>query len=400
MVTILASLGSPISNEDVVNIVLEGLPDSYANVYGIIIHWEPFSDLKTVCSMLTTEEIRLKSRAQTKPFDSTSSSPMVLLHYDSTRDLYKSRSSPPFLRLFSSVRIRGTSILDIQEMKCYVMTVLSLAISRHWLVHQLDVKNAFLHEDLFETVYTHQPLGFWVLHILIRQGTDTAYLLLYVYDIVRNASSEVLLHRLNTALHQEDLVRAHMVGCKSSRTLVDTEFELDDGGDPVSNLTLYRSLAGSLQYLTFTRLDISYVVQQVFLYMRDPREPHFSALKRILRYVREAEYHDVANDVAETCWLRNLLREFYTPLSSPTPIYCDNVSAVYLSSNLVQHQRTKHIEIDIHFFRDFVADGQNCLLRMLVKEAVWDGLLQTAYDKEDLGFLILPNKETVLQEVH
>ncbi|GJX77739.1 ribonuclease H-like domain-containing protein [Tanacetum coccineum] len=66
----------------------------------------------------------------------------------------------------------------------------------------------------------------------------------------------------------------------------------------------------------------------------------------------------VANAVAETCWLRNLLRELHTPLSSATLVYCDNVSAVYLSCNSVQHQRTKHIEIDIHFDRDLVATGQ------------------------------------------
>ncbi|GKD14038.1 ribonuclease H-like domain-containing protein, partial [Tanacetum coccineum] len=72
----------------------------------------------------------------------------------------------------------------------------------------------------------------------------------------------------------------------------------------------------------------------------------------------EAEYRSVANAVAETCWLRNLLRELHTPLSSATLVYCDNVSAVYLSCNPVQHQRTKHIEIDIHFVRDLVAAGQ------------------------------------------
>ncbi|GKF39316.1 ribonuclease H-like domain-containing protein, partial [Tanacetum coccineum] len=71
----------------------------------------------------------------------------------------------------------------------------------------------------------------------------------------------------------------------------------------------------------------------------------------------EAEYRGVSNVVAETCWLRNLLRELHTPLSSTTLVYCDNVSAVYLSFNPVQHQRTKHIEIDIHFVRDLVAAG-------------------------------------------
>ncbi|GKF29812.1 ribonuclease H-like domain-containing protein [Tanacetum coccineum] len=65
----------------------------------------------------------------------------------------------------------------------------------------------------------------------------------------------------------------------------------------------------------------------------------------------------VANVVAETVWLRNLLRELHTSLLSVTLVYC-NVSAIYMTTNLVQHQRTKHIEIDIHFFRDMVARGQ------------------------------------------
>ncbi|GKA59194.1 ribonuclease H-like domain-containing protein [Tanacetum coccineum] len=72
----------------------------------------------------------------------------------------------------------------------------------------------------------------------------------------------------------------------------------------------------------------------------------------------EAEYRGVANVVAETAWLRNLLRELHSPLSTATLVYCDNVSAVYMSANPVQHQRTKHIEIDIHFVRDMVTAGQ------------------------------------------
>ncbi|GJZ08306.1 ribonuclease H-like domain-containing protein [Tanacetum coccineum] len=65
--------------------------------------------------------------------------------------------------------------------------------------------------------------------------------------------------------------------------LLTTDSKLSADGDPVSDPTLYRSLAGALPYLTFTQLDLSYAVQQVCLYMHDPREPHFSALKRILR---------------------------------------------------------------------------------------------------------------------
>nr|GEU40861.1 ribonuclease H-like domain-containing protein [Tanacetum cinerariifolium] len=78
----------------------------------------------------------------------------------------------------------------------------------------------------------------------------------------------------------------------------------------------------------------------------------------LLRDPLQAEYHGVANVVAETCWLRNLLQKLHTPLSSTTLVYCDNVSVIYLSYNPVQHQRTKHIKIIIHFVRDLVATGQ------------------------------------------
>ncbi|GKC85676.1 ribonuclease H-like domain-containing protein [Tanacetum coccineum] len=317
-----------------------------------------------------------------------------------------------------------------------IRAVLSLAVSRHWPIHHHDVKNAFLHGDLSKTVYMHQPPGFrdstypdhvcllqrslyglkqapkawfhqfasYITRIgfyssrcdsslfIYRHGMDTAYLLLYVDDIMLTASSQPLLQQIITSLHQEFsmtdlgslnyflgifvtrdfsgmflsqkkyaveiLEMAHMVSCNPSRTPVDTKSKLGLDGDPVSDPTLYRSLAGYLQYLTFTRPDISYAVQQVCLYMHDTWEPHFSALKMILQYVQEAEYRGVVNAIAETCWLRNLLCEFHTPLSSATLVYCDNVSAVYLSCNPVQHQRTKHIEIDIHFVHDLVAVGQ------------------------------------------
>jgi len=379
-----------------------------------------------------------------------------------------------------------------------VRTVLSLALSRRWPIHQLDVKNAFLHGTLSETVYCAQPSGFedsahpdFVCHLnkslhglkqaprawyswfatfllslgfveaktdtslfVYQRGSDLVYLLLYVDDIVLTASSQALLQRIIAALQHEfsmkdlgelhhflgmhvqrcgdglllsqrqymlDILdRAGMADCKPCSTPVDTNPKVAAAdGAPVDDASDFRSLAGALQYLTFTRPDIAYAVQQVCLHMHDPRAPHLAALKRILRYVRgtldlglllrpssstdlvvytdadwagcpdtrkstsgyavflgdnliswsskrqntvsrssaETEYRAVANGVAEATWLRQLLQELHAPLRRATLVYCDNISAVYMSSNPVQHQRTKHIEIDLHFVRERVSVG-------------------------------------------
>ncbi|KAK9099064.1 hypothetical protein Syun_026109 [Stephania yunnanensis] len=219
-----------------------------------------------------------------------------------------------------------------------------------------------------------------------------------------------------------------MSSCKPSATPVNTKPKVSATASTVfDDPTLYRSLAGALQYLTFTRPDISYAVQQVCLHMHDPRIDHMSALKRIIRYVQgtldhglhlypsssstlvsytdadwggcpdtrrstsgycvflgdnlvswsskrqptlsrssaEAEYRGVANVVSESCWLRNLLLELHCPIKKATLVYCDNVSTIYLSGNPVQHQCTKHIEMDIHFVREKVARGQVRVLHVL-----------------------------------
>jgi hypothetical protein len=53
----------------------------------------------------------------------------------------------------------------------------------------------------------------------------------------------------------------------------------------------------------------------------------------------------MANGVAEACWLQQLLVELHSPLSRVTLVYYDNVSAVYLSTNPVQHQRTSMLKL-------------------------------------------------------
>ena len=77
-----------------------------------------------------------------------------------------------------------------------------------------------------------------------------------------------------------------------------------------------------------------------------------------------AEYRAVANAAAECCWLHNLLQELHVKIEKATVIYCDNISAVYLTENLVHHRRTKHVELDVHFVREKVALGQFRVLQV------------------------------------
>nr|GEZ28547.1 ribonuclease H-like domain-containing protein [Tanacetum cinerariifolium] len=169
----------------------------------------------------------------------------------------------------------------------------------------------------------------------------------------------------------EVLERAGMLTCNPCRTPVDTDSKLSADGDPVSDPTLYRNVAGALLYFTFTRLDADWASCPTtrrstsgYCVFLDNNLLSWSSKRQftISRSSTEVEYRGVTNVVAETCWLRNLLRKLHTPLSTATLVYYDNVSVVYLSSNPVQHQRTKHIEIDIHFVRDLVSTG---LIRVL-----------------------------------
>jgi hypothetical protein len=95
----------------------------------------------------------------------------------------------------------------------------------------------------------------------------------------------LLLHQRQYAL--DILERVGMTDCKPCSTPVDTQAKLSATlGDPVADPTAYRSLVGALQYLPFTRPDLTYAVQQICLHMHDPRESHLAALKRLLRYIR------------------------------------------------------------------------------------------------------------------
>jgi hypothetical protein len=72
----------------------------------------------------------------------------------------------------------------------------------------------------------------------------------------------------------------------ASRIPVDIQVKLAaDFEHPVKDASQFRSIVDALQCLTFTRPDIAYAVQQICLHMNNPREPHLTAMKRILRYL-------------------------------------------------------------------------------------------------------------------
>jgi hypothetical protein len=92
--------------------------------------------------------------------------------------------------------------------------------------------------------------------------------------------------------------------------------------------------------------------------------------------------------VAEASWLRQLLAKLHRPLTKSTLVYCDNVSAIYLSTNPVQHQRT-NVEIDLHFVRDRVAISDVRVLHVPITSQFADiftkGLPSSTFSEFDLA---------------
>ena len=77
----------------------------------------------------------------------------------------------------------------------------------------------------------------------------------------------------------------------------------------------------------------------------------------VSRSSSEAEYRAMAQTTCELVWLRNLLGEIGFPQSKPMKMWCDNQAAIYIATNPVFHERTKHIEVDCHFTREKLEDG-------------------------------------------
>ncbi|GJY70681.1 retrovirus-related pol polyprotein from transposon TNT 1-94 [Tanacetum coccineum] len=305
------------------------------------------------------------------------------------------------------------------------------AASKNMTVYQMDVKTAFLNGELKEEVYVHQPEGFvdperphhvyrlkkalYGLKQAPRAWYDTLSKFLLAqgfskgvvdptFDRFSNEMSSkfqmsmmgqisfflglqisqnprgIFINQSKYAneilkkfdLHKSDPVDTPMV----ERTKLDEDLS----GTPVDQ-TKYRSMIGSLMYLTASRPDLVFAVCMCARYQSRPTKKHLEAVKRVFRYLQgtinmglwypkdtamaltayadadhaEAEYN--AMSVAEPNPMNAVSIIRLSFAYNRIPMYCDNKSAIALCCNNVQHSRSKHIDIRHHFIREQVEKG-------------------------------------------
>ena len=80
-------------------------------------------------------------------------------------------------------------------------------------------------------------------------------------------------------------LKTHMDGSKPCTTPLGTQ-KLDHSGTPLSSPHEYRSIVGALQYLTWTRPDLSFAVNQLCQFLHCSRDTHFQSVKRVLRFLK------------------------------------------------------------------------------------------------------------------
>ncbi|XP_038687179.1 uncharacterized mitochondrial protein AtMg00810-like isoform X2 [Tripterygium wilfordii] len=202
---------------------------------------------------------------------------------------------------------------------------------------------------------------------------------------------------------KELLSKFNMEGCKAVATpFVTHEKFYKDDGSPKADPSLYRSMIGSLLYLSSTRPNIQYATNMLSQFTQAPSENHLSGVKRIFRYLQgsknygihyhhevggtlhgytdsdwagsledmrsisgyafsigsnifswisrkqkttsqstaEAEYVAAALAANQTTWLRYILTDLGELQQGPTRILCDSKSAICMSKNPVFHSRS------------------------------------------------------------
>nr|GEX12404.1 copia protein [Tanacetum cinerariifolium] len=178
-----------------------------------------------------------------------------------------------------------------------------------------------------------------------------------------------------------------MDSCDSVDTPMVDRLKLDEDLSRILvDQTRFRSMVGSLMYLTASRSDLVFAVCMCARYQAKPTKKHLEALKRVFRYLKRtinwglwylkdtamtltayadadhAGYQDTRRSTSGSAqflgdklilWMRSQLTDYGFDFNK-IPLYCDNRSAIALCCNNVQHSRSKHIDIRHHFIQEQV----------------------------------------------
>lgn len=95
----------------------------------------------------------------------------------------------------------------------------------------------------------------------------------------------------------------------------------------------------------------------------------------------EVEYQSLAAATSDVTWLVSLLKELQLHSTDPPSIWCNNSSAVAIATNPVLHSKFKHVELDLFFVREKVADGFLVVSEVLAYDQIADILTKPLLTK-------------------
>ncbi|GKC39703.1 putative ribonuclease H-like domain-containing protein, partial [Tanacetum coccineum] len=168
---------------------------------------------------------------------------------------------------------------------------LAYASFKDFVVYQMDVKNAFLYGKIIEVVYVCQPPGFEDPDFPIegfkdgKIGQGTLFIKRYKGDVLLQKKDGIFISQDKYV--GEILKKFRFTEVKTASTPMETQKTLlkDEDGEEV-HVHMYRSMIGSLMYLTSSRPDIIFVVYACARYQVNPKVLHLHAVKRIFRYLK------------------------------------------------------------------------------------------------------------------
>ncbi|GKB31417.1 putative ribonuclease H-like domain-containing protein [Tanacetum coccineum] len=313
-----------------------------------------------------------------------------------TKWIYKNKKDKRGIVVRNKARLVGYGYtqeegIDYDEVFALVARIeairlfLAYASFKDFVVYQMDVKSAFLYGKIEEEVYIYQPPGFEDPEFLdrvykidktlfIKRVKDDILLVqVYVDDIIFRSIRKEMGTEFEKMMHKKFQMSSmgeltFFLGLQVTHTPMETSMPLmKDENDEDVDVHLYRSMIGSLMYLTSLRLDIMFV-QTVFA-----------------NSTTEAEYVVASSCHGQVLWIQNQMLDYGYNFMN-TKIFIDNESTICIVKNLVFHSKTKHIEIRHHFIRDSYEKRLIQLIKIHTDHNVAD-LLTKAFDISQLVLL-------------